>query len=177
MISRRGAAGRAAVFAACAVRLFEPGRSGRVGLGGRDGAVLQARIVRARQVHVGDGVVRSLGARAAALPVEQVARLLQPAEVLVDLVGEGGGLPAERLVGVELLVAGSRGDDAVVFEDGYEVREVALRRVIDPAFVRVGDQYDLAVLCSFRKAFFRANFDLPKEVVVLLRQLAPVVSL
>ena len=63
--------------------------------------------------------------------------------MLIGLVGKGGGLPAQRLVGVEFFVAGSGRDDAVVFECGEEVGEVAFRAVFDPAFVGVGDYYDL----------------------------------
>ena len=63
--------------------------------------------------------------------------------MLVGLVGKGGGLPAERLIGVKLFVARSCRDDAIVFEYGEEAGEVSFGRVFDPALVGVGDYYYL----------------------------------
>ena len=104
----------------------------------RGGQRTRTGVVRGDQVHVGQIGQQSLGA----LSIQQ-SRVFDSAKMLVGLVGEGGGLPAERLIGVELFVASSGGDDAIVFEDGEEAGEVSFGGILDPALVGVGDYYHL----------------------------------
>ena len=144
----RRRAGRGGAAPADGIRPSVPPSSRRLR---REGAIVQGRIVvgryvRGRHVQVLHGVaVRGRGVNAAAqktvpaFPVQEVMYLLQRAEVLVHLVGEGGSLPAQRLVGVELLVSRPRGDDAVVLQHGDEVGQVPLGGVLHPPLVRVGD--------------------------------------
>ena len=85
----------------------------------------------------------------------------------VHLVGKGSRLPAEGLAGVEALVAGAGADDAVVREDGEEVGNVPLGRVVDPALIGIGDDDHLPVLGGCGQAPFSASANLVEEILVL----------
>ena len=77
-----------------------------------------------------------------------VELLVEILKTLVDLVSESGGFPAERLTGVERLVAGSGGDyfDGRGIEGREEIGEELLSGETDPTVIAVRYYEDRAKL-------------------------------
>ena len=121
-----------------------------------------------RGVQVGLLFIRRIHTVAVALMVAAVAVVLVLVGInFIHLVSKGGGLPAQRLTGIEALVASPGANDAVVRQDRKEVGHITLGRIIDPALIRVGNDDHLAVLGSGGQAPFSTSTNLVEEILVL----------
>ena len=85
----------------------------------------------------------------------------------IHLVSKGGGLPAQRLAGIEALVASPGADDAVVRQDRKEVGHITLSGIIDPALIGVGNDDHLAMLGGSGQAPFGTSTNFVEEILVL----------